>query len=278
MVHKRGTIPVTVIVVTKNEEGNITRCLNALGAFAQVIVVDSRSSDRTCEIACDMGAELYSFQWNGQYPKKRQWCLDVLNIGYKWIFWVDADEVIPDEVINEINGLIEEKPIQCGFFVQGVYVCEGAPLKYGLRNNKIALFHRDRMCFPVVNDLDIEGMGEIEGHYQPVFKVGYEGGKVGQLRHALFHYAYEDNGRWHDRHKRYAIWEAEITRRNCWPKDPIWWREFIKSYMRHSFLKPYGMFVHSYLIKRGFLDGVAGFNFARSRMRYCKMILSHLKG
>ncbi|MGH1404850.1 MAG: glycosyltransferase family 2 protein [Alphaproteobacteria bacterium] len=277
MVRDKEKVPVAVIIVTKNEEAHIARCLDALTSFAQVIVVDSESSDRTCEIAHIKGAQVCTYRWNGQYPKKRQWCLDTLDIGHDWIFWVDADEVVTPDVCNEISVLIENSPNECGFFVPGVYVCGNTPLKHGMRNNKIALFHRKKMCFPVVNDLDIDGMGEIEGHYQPTFKSDYTEGKIGSLRSALYHYAYEDLDAWHDRHERYAFWEAEMIRRERWPKDPIWWREQVKHYLRGSVLKPYIMFVYSYIIKAGFMDGRAGFDFALSRMKYCQMILNFLK-
>ena len=67
-------VPVSVIVMTKNEELNIRKCLASLAKFNEVFVVDSHSEDKTVEIATELGAKIVEFQWNGRYPKKKQWC------------------------------------------------------------------------------------------------------------------------------------------------------------------------------------------------------------
>jgi len=269
-------IPISVLVVTKNEERVIERCLKALQDFDEVIVVDSSSDDNTVQISKNNGAKPVLFQWNGQYPKKRQWCLQQLEIRHSWVFWVDADEVVMPDLIAEIRHVFSSPPTQAGFFVKGNYVWREGVLKHGMKNNKLALFNRLKMEFPVVDDLDIDGMGEVEGHYQPVFKAGCKGEKIGQLQAPLLHYAYEDEAAWHVRHERYAVWEAQMTRRKSFPKDPIVWREFLKTYIRTSIFRPYIMFLYSYVFKLGFLDGRNGFDFALSRKTYCDLIRKHL--
>ncbi len=269
-------IPVSVIVVSKNEEHNIDRCLEAVQEFAQIIVVDSHSSDKTCDIARSKGAEIIDFEWNGKYPKKRQWCLDNLNIKYDWVFWVDADEVLTADLIEEIRLLFHGHVNMAGFFVKGQYVWNGSPLRYGLLNNKLALINRKKLEFPVIDDLDITAMGEIEGHYQPVFK-NEVNGQIGQLKSYLLHYAYDNKAHWLARHDRYAVWEAEMTKRGAWARDPILWRELLKKLLRKSFLRPYVMFIYSYILKLGFLDSRNGYEFAKSRKKYCDLILKALK-
>ena len=265
-------IPVSVLITTKNEERNIARCLAPLQDFAQIMVIDSHSADKTAEIAQKCGAEVVLYTWDGKYPKKRQWCLDNLDIAHDWVFWVDADEVVTDALVDEIRGVFHAPPEEGGFFVPGRYVWQGRILKHGLYNNKIALMNRHKMEFPVVNDLDIEGMGEIEGHYQPVFKYKNKNEKIGQIRSNLLHYAYEHEENWDERHERYAHWEAEMARRECWPVDPVAWREMMKRTLRRNALKPTIVFLFSYFLKLGFLDGRAGFEFAQSRKRYCSLV------
>lgn len=269
-------LPVTVVVTTLNEERHIARCLSVLEAFDQIIVVDSNSTDRTVEIARDCGVAVVSYQWDGRYPKKRGWCLEKLDFKHDWIFWVDADEVVSKDIVRELQCVFRNPPEEAGFFVQGRYVWNGQILKHGMKNKKIALFHRSRMIFPPVDDLDIEGMGEIEGHYQPVLKYG-EGGKIGTLDASVLHYAYDDYDAWHARHVRYAMWEAEMTKRKAWPEDPIFWRERAKRFLRHSAIRPYLMFLYCYIWTGGLLDGRAGYHFALSRMRYCFMIREAMK-
>ncbi len=279
MVKSLEKIPISVVVVTKNEQDRIGNCLDVLGDFDQLIVVDSKSDDHTVAVAQSRGAEVVQFEWNGQYPKKRQWCLETLDLKHDWVFFVDADEIVTLPLVQEIRKVFGSiVPTRtAGFFVYGRYVWDGRPLRFGLKNNKLALLHRRRMCFPVVDDLDIGGMGEIEGHYQPVLSGKGDGYEIGQLRRALLHYAYDDPEHWDARHARYARWEAAMNKSNSWPVDPIPWRQAIKVFLRQSFLRPFVVFIYSYIACLGFLDGKAGYSFARSRMVYARRILKEMR-
>lgn len=263
-------IPVSVIVTTRNEAAQIGRCLAALKNFSETVVVDSGSDDETQELARAAGARVAGFTWNGNYPKKRQWCLDHLSLKHDWIFFVDADEVVTPELASEIAALFASGPAYAGYFVKGRYVLEGTVLRHGLQNNKLCLFDRRRMEFPAVDDLDIPGMGEMEGHYQPVLKAGHAGEKTGALRHALLHYAYERN--WTARHERYAAWERGMNRKGAWPRDPVAARQFLKRVFRALPARPVWAFLHCYVVKGGLLDGRAGLRLACDRFRYYRLI------
>lgn len=270
-------IPISVLVTTKNEANNIARCIRSLECFAQVIVIDSHSVDRTCEISINLGVDVVLYRWDGKYPKKRQWCLDNLKISNDWVFWVDADEVITQSCINEIRELFTKPRPEAGFFVKGQYIWNGYALRHGMKNNKLALINRKKIEFPVVDDLHIDGMGEIEGHYQPVRKMECRESSIGQLVSPLLHYAYEDKTGWNARHRRYSNWESMMTVNDSWPVDPVLWRQTVKLHLRSSLLRPYVVFVFSYFIKLGFLDGVAGYRFAISRKKYCDMVYRDIR-
>jgi glycosyltransferase involved in cell wall biosynthesis len=262
-------IPVSVVVVTKNEAGRIARCVSALRFFDDIWVLDSGSADETQAIAHAAGARVHGFKWNGAYPKKRQWALERLELAYDRVFFVDADEIVTPGLVSEIAAL----DWACaGYFVPGQYVFAGKVLLHGLRNSKLCLFDRTKMAFPVVDDLGLEGMGEIEGHYQPVLKAGCEGLAIGRLGEALIHEACDDMEAWEERHWRYACWEAGMSARNAWPRDPDPAREWMKRWFRASPLRPLIAFLHSYVLKGGFLDGRAGYGFAKTRARYYRMV------
>ena len=267
-------IPISVVIVTKNEAQHIRACLEAISAFDDVWVVDSGSEDDTQTIAREMGARVVDFTWDGQYPKKRQWCLDALDLAHDWVFFVDADEVLTTDVCNEIAALdLSSDCTVAGYFVRGRYVFDGALLRYGLCNNKLALFDRRRVAFPVVDDLDTLGMGEIEGHYQPVLKDEFmHDYSIGQLRSALIHYAHEDMDGWQVRHEGYAVWEVQMNARDAWPCDPVAWREMLKCAFRKAPARGVIAFVHCYILKLGFLDGARGVAFAKLRWRYYGLI------
>jgi len=264
-------INVSVLITTLNEAERLPRCLAALKGFDEIIVIDSNSADTTKQVVQSFGAQYVNYKWSGQYPKKRQWCLDNLDIKNDFVFFVDADEIITSELVEEIKALDFSA---AGYFVKGKYIWNNQILNHGLKNNKLALFNRHKVEFPVIDDLDIKGMGEIEGHYQPVLKSTVSRETICQLRSELLHDA---SGGWQERHQRYAYWEAEMIKRNAYPKDPSALRQSLKKVFRRIPLRGFIAFCHSFIWKRGFLDGRAGFDFAVSRMRYYKIVSAALK-
>ena len=88
--------------------------------------------------------------------------------------FVDADEIVTagagagDRRAVRRRRAAARRAISCA----GAISLDGRVLRHGLANNKLALFDRRAFVFPVVGDLDLPGMGEIEGHYQPVARFG----------------------------------------------------------------------------------------------------------
>ncbi len=270
-------IPVSVIVATRNEQDAIGTCLSALERFDEIVVVDSESTDQTATLSERFGARVVSFVWNGRHPKKRQWCLDTLTLRQNWIFFVDADEIVPPALSDEIAALFTPgPPPRKAYFVDGTYVWHGKPLRHGLRNAKITLFDRRCLMFPVVDDLDFPGMGEMEGHYQPVPKA-LGGARIGHLRTPLLHHTCPDRAAWDARHARYALWEAHMSVHNAWPADPIPARNRLKLLFRALPCRDAMAFIHSFVWKKGFLDGIAGLDFALARAAYYRAIARQIR-
>ena len=99
---------ITVIVLTKNEESNIKRCLESVRDWVdRIIVVDSGSSDRTVDIASGLGADIYFHEPFINYAKQFNWAIDNTHLSTKWVFRLDADEVVPvelrDEIVDALN-------------------------------------------------------------------------------------------------------------------------------------------------------------------------------
>lgn len=261
------TLPVSVVIATKNEAQRIARCIEALGSdFSEILVVDSGSRDQTKAISQSLGAVVYDFQWNGRYPKKRQWCLDSLPLKNNWVLFIDADEIVTPSLLAELKTLAFDR---AGYFLTGRYTAKGKVLRFGAPNQKIALFDRSQMMFPVVDDLDIPGMGEMEGHYQPVLRGD---GQIGALKAALLHDTLDDQHAWVFRHEKYARWEAGMNMKQAWPQDPVALREFLKAKMRSSKFRAQIYFAHAYIAKLGFLDGKAGLDLAKRKSAYYQKI------
>jgi hypothetical protein len=160
--------------------------------------------------------------------------------------------VLTAEFIEEIRQMANNNLLGCGYFVSSGYIWEGKLLRHGLKNNKLAFYNKLMVAFTVIDDLDIVGMGEIEGHYQPIKKQGYENMYIGQVNNQILHYTYEDKDAWEVRHERYAIWESQMILQEAYPKDPVFWREWLKKITRKSCIRPYLMFLYSYFLSWGF--------------------------
>src|SRR6056297_2617274 len=104
--HGRLFLPVTVAVPVKNEAANLARCLERLGRFAEIVVIDSGSTDRTVEIAESFGARVVQFRWDGKYPKKRNWFLLNAPPAQPWVLFLDADEFVDDTFCDALQAAV----------------------------------------------------------------------------------------------------------------------------------------------------------------------------
>lgn len=263
-------LPITALVMTKNEAGNIVRCLRSLDCCQKVIVVDSFSSDKTAKIAEQYGAKVMPFEWNRQYPKKRQWSLDNIPIRTPWVFFVDADEVVSSSLRNELERLMKKNKTKDAYFVSSFNVWKDKLLRHGRLNSKIVLFKKGTVFFPNMYDEEELNMGEIEGHYQPFVK-----GAIGRLQKPLIHYGPNDKAAWLEKHRRYARWMAWMIvngHQNKLFNTEKGLRKGIKSFFLWLPFKPLVAFIDSFILKFGFLDGTGGFCYAILRARYYIMI------
>lgn len=104
----------SAIIITKDEEANIERCLRSVQWVDEIIVVDSNSTDNTVAIARDFKAKVFHPEWKGFGPTK-QYALDQAT--GDWILSIDADEEVSFTLKNEILHLLETEPPRDGYFV-----------------------------------------------------------------------------------------------------------------------------------------------------------------
>lgn len=265
---ERNRVPVVVVVLTKNEERNIAACLEGAAAIgAPLVVVDSASTDNTAVLAVDAGAEVVAFEWNGHYPKKKQWSLEYVQERFDatWVLLLDADERVTDAlacfVRSVVRSDVEDQPVAYRFRIE--YRFAGGHNTHGFEARKVALLRPDRVRFAPRDDLDLPHSWEVEGHYQPDAD-----GEIALAPVVLLHDDEDHLDDWIARHNRYSDWSAHLRfrehRRAALGSPPEW---PARVFARTPF-KGLVAFLHSYVVRRGFLDGTAGFDFAVARGFY----------
>jgi len=256
-------LPIVAIVLTKNEEVQIATTLRCLEDFAEVVVVDSRSSDSTVQIAERHGARVLQFDWDGKYPKKKQWSLQNAAAGHEWALLLDADETPTAELVTELRSIVEDPTAHNAYDIPLLYRFSGKVLRHGHRVTKRSLLRVGYAKFPDVGDEALPGIREVEGHYQPAVE-----GPVGRLRGTILHDDRDPVSSWFDRHNRYSDWEAHLRSRPALRQSIANRRSKQGQLFDRVPFKPGAFFAYSFVARGGFLDGRAGFDYAFALAAY----------
>lgn len=101
-----GSVDITVVILAKDEENVIERCINSALFAKDILVVDSGSADSTCEIAGKLGARIVKNEWPGDFSAQRNFADS--HTDFEWILQLDADETISQELATEIADFFAE--------------------------------------------------------------------------------------------------------------------------------------------------------------------------
>ena len=112
--------PISVIIPVKNEERNIAACLESVRWADEVWVVDSNSSDNTLAVSRRYTDKIAQFDYQGGFPKKKNWALQNLPLKHEWALLLDADERVTPELEAEIREILNGAGAKAG--ADGYYV------------------------------------------------------------------------------------------------------------------------------------------------------------
>jgi glycosyltransferase involved in cell wall biosynthesis len=278
-------VPVTVLIAARNEAVNVSRCLASLKPAARVILIDSHSTDDTVKLAREHGAEVVQFNYAGGYPKKRQWALDTLDLGPTWVLLLDADEVVPEQLWQEIEREIIRLDAPDAFLIRKEFHFLGRRFRFGgFSHQAVLLFRRGRARFEQLLDDDTSGF-DMEVHERVIVE-----GKIGRLHTPLIHEDFKGLDAYRDRHHRYATWEAALRHRflstGRYGEEAIEPKLFGNAQERRRWLKKIVMrlpcepalwFFYHYLLRGGFLEGRAGFLACQIRAQYIAEVRQKLR-
>lgn len=265
----RNKLPITIIIPVKNEERNLSACLAQLKRFSKVIVVDSGSTDRTLDIAREFNADILEFNWNGQYPKKRNWVLMNHKPDTEWVLFLDADEVVSESFVEALASELAETENN-GFWLNYTNYFLSKELKHGLAQRKLALFRVGSGLYEKIKE-DSWSSLDMEVHEHPVIE-----GNIGEISEKIDHRDFRGIDKFLGRHVDYARWESRrflqlmngdgITASHLTSRQKLKYRYFTRWHY------PWVYFFYTYVMKGGFLDGGAGFQYAFYKAWYFSTI------
>jgi glycosyltransferase involved in cell wall biosynthesis len=224
-------LPVSLVIITMNEEENIAKCINSVPWAGDIVVLDSGSEDHTVEIAKGLGARVFVEEWKGFGPQKRR---AVEFAQYEWVLCLDADESLSNGSSQELFSLIKAKrftndsfAIPRRTFHLGQWIMHG-----GWYPDYQVRFFRKTKC-QWSNDTLHEHV---------------ESSSAGFLEYPLEHCAFADLYDQVRTNNKYS----SLGARSLIQKKT-------KFQLMHIVIKPFVKFIECFLIKKGFKDGIAGY-------------------
>ncbi len=261
---------ISVLVPVRDEAANIVGCIDSVRWADEIVVVDSGSSDGTIELAKGHGAKVVQFQWNGKYPKKKNWSLENNPWENEWVLILDADERITPELAAEIQSEIRN-PSADGYFINRRFMFLDKWIRHcGYYPSwNLRLFRHKHGRYEEVQTKDTAS-GDNEVHEHVVLN-----GATAYLKNDMLHFAYPDIYTWMEKHNRYSNWEAEVEvggdrdgLSGLGIGKQLSARRKLRTWSRGLPFRPSLRFIYSYILKLGFLDGPEGYIFCRLLATY----------
>lgn len=260
-----AAVPISVLILTLDEERNIARCMRALDWCDDIVVLDSFSSDATRETAGELGARVFERRFDN-FAAQRNHALDNIDFRHPWVLHLDADEVVTPELRDEMARAVAGNACQA-YKLPSKLIFQGKWLRFAgmYPCYQVRLGHRDHLRFEQV------GHGQRES--LPVEQVG-------TLQNPYLHYSFSKGmADWIERHNRYSTDEARLAiaggafhPRGWWEililKDKTERRRALKARAARLPLRPTLRFLYMYVLKLGILDGRAGFTYCRLLAMY----------
>ena len=263
----------TLVIPVKNEEKNLPECLENIKAFHNIVIVESGSTDRTLEIAKEFGREVVQFNWNGQFPKKRNWVLRNYQFKTPWVMFLDADERITEGWLKEAGDKLANAPGDVD-----AWICYydnwfmGRMLRYGDAMRKTAILRVGRGEYERIEENNWSKL-DMEIHEHLHVK-----GRIDGIRARLEHHDKRSLENYYAKHEEYANWEANRYKALNGDFSKLTDRQKTKYNLIKKWWFGFAYFCACYFLKRGFLDGKAGYVFARWKWRYFANIRRKILG
>ena len=271
-----SALDLTIAIPVRNEERNLAGCLEAIGPdlARRIVVIDSGSTDKTAEIARSMGAEVVDFNWDGRFPKKRNWFLRNHTPTTKWVFFLDADEYLTADFKAELRKILQDPQAnQVGYWLSYTIYFLGKQLKGGYPLRKLALFQVGAGEYERIDE-DQWSKLDMEVHEHPVLT-----GETGVIQSKIDHQDFRGVSHYVLKHNEYAGWEAaRFLKTNSASVSDKWtWKQRLKYRLMQSIWIGPAYFCGSFFLLGGFRDGARGLAFAILKMSYFTQVYCKIR-
>jgi glycosyltransferase involved in cell wall biosynthesis len=221
---------VSAVIITHNEAINIRRTLGQLWWCDEIIVVDSFSTDNTIEVCRQYGCAVYQRAFDG-YGAQKQYAVSLEK--NDWVLCIDADEVLTNELVDEIQQEMMSPAAQ-GYLVPMRFVFMGKQFKFGKESWRyfLRLFNKQSGTF---NHLKVHEKIELAGSTK-------------KLKYNILHYSYRDVSQYFEKFNKYSSYGAEMSHGQGKKRSLA----LIVCAIPLNFFK-------YYFIERNFLNGLSGF-------------------
>ena len=246
---------ITAIILTKNEEVNISRCIGSLSGLAdRIVVVDSGSTDQTVALARALGAEIYQHAFK-HYADQFNWALDHVDVQTTWVYRIDADEEVP-------QALREEILTQCAQHRDDDV--NGFLMKHRLHFLGRDLLHGGAYPFIKMTIFRF-GVGRFEDRAMGEHVVLSEGRSL-MLEQDCIHHDFKSLSAFVDKHNSYASREvADVAARAALRQETLYEQAERTKKLRDGlyyrlppFFRAKLYYFYRYYLRLGFLDGTPG--------------------
>ena len=266
---------ISVLILTKNEACNIEACVQSCSWSDDILVFDSYSTDETAEKAESLGARVFKREFDN-YGAQRE-AARCLPYKYPWVLAVDADERPEPALVEEMYQLVQQPGQKhLAFRLRRKDHFMGRWIKHStLYPSWFVRLYRHA-------DIFYEARAVHEYPHVP----GIVGELTGHLLHDSFSKGLEE---WFVKHCRYATLEAQENLKllsnsssssrlfNLISLDPVQRRRKLKELSVRVPFRPYLRFLYSYVFRMGFLDGIAGYRYAKMLAMYEQMIVLNMR-
>lgn len=255
-------LDISVIILTLNEELHIRRCIENVRSIAkQIFVVDCFSTDRTVDIAKELGAEVHQHEWPGNQAAQFNWALENLPIATEWVLRLDADEYLTPELIDELQSKLPniDKDVS-GIILNRRHIFMGKWVKHGVYPVKLLriFYYGKGLCELRLMDEHIQITEGCVVEFDNDF-CDHNLNNLSWFCHKHVNYAIREAVEMldielnltgvaeTDAHKQISAQALQKRmKKHQYAKQPLFWRSF-------------AYFCYRYFFKLGFMEGKEGF-------------------